>query len=403
MLYRLEVENFYSIRDLQVVDLIASNYTKSDAEGHLAPIAEGMDELVPKVIAIFGANASGKSNVLKAISFLAWFTRNSFSNPLTEELPFQRFLNVDGMSAPTRLCMHFTAPADLTVSDNAPSKFAKFSYELVLGRDSKGTTVVYSETLSLWRRKRTVLFHRDETGQVQGNRAFQISGYQAALRNILRPNAGVISTLAQLHHPMATFLWNGAADLISNILLTMLDIDEAFIAKFYQENPETLKGLNKVIEKIDLGISEIVILDAPGGPYLAARHKGLSSELFLAFESHGTKQFVKIFPVIFQVLETGGVAVIDELDQSIHPLLVPEILSWFYDKERNPNNAQLWFTSQAAYLLEQLIKEEIFFCEKDDHGRTEIYGLRDIQSVRRQDNYYKHYLGGSYGAVPRLG
>jgi hypothetical protein len=60
-------------------------------------------------------------------------------------------------------------------------------------------------------------------------------------------------------------------------------------------------------------------------------------------------------------------------------------------------------TCQAASLLEDLQKEEVFFCEKDRQGRTKIYGLQDIQAVRRSDNLYKKYLGGVYGAVPHVG
>jgi predicted ATPase len=95
--------------------------------------------------------------------------------------------------------------------------------------------------------------------------------------------------------------------------------------------------------------------------------------------------------------------VIDELDTSIHPLLLPEIIRWFYDPKKNPDGGQLWMSCQAASLLEELQKEEVFFCEKDRQGRSQVYALTDIQAVRRSDNLYKKYLGGVYGAVPRVG
>ena len=60
-------------------------------------------------------------------------------------------------------------------------------------------------------------------------------------------------------------------------------------------------------------------------------------------------------------------------------------------------------TCQNVSLLEELVKEEVFFCEKDSQGRTTVYGLQDIQAVRRGDNYYRKYLGDVYGAVPHLG
>ena len=123
----------------------------------------------------------------------------------------------------------------------------------------------------------------------------------------------------------------------------------------------------------------------------------------IMYESHGTRQFIKLYPLILHALETGGIAVIDELDTAIHPLILPEILRWFYDPARNPNNGQLWMSCHSAPLLEELVKEEVLFCDKDSRGRTEIYSLRDIQSVRRSENYYKKYLGGAFGAIPQIG
>jgi uncharacterized protein len=120
-------------------------------------------------------------------------------------------------------------------------------------------------------------------------------------------------------------------------------------------------------------------------------------------ESHGTRTFIRIFPLLVRALETGGIAVIDELDQSIHPIILPEIARWFYDTDRNPHNAQLWMTCHNASLFEGLIKEEVLFCEKDGDGRTAVYSLRDIQAVRRTDNFYRKYLDGVYGALPHIG
>jgi predicted ATPase len=99
----------------------------------------------------------------------------------------------------------------------------------------------------------------------------------------------------------------------------------------------------------------------------------------------------------------GGIAVVDELDSTIHPNLLPEILRWFHNKETNPHNAQLWISGQSASLLDELDKEEVYFTEKGEKGQTKIFGLKDIEGVRRVDNFYQKYLGGVYGAVPRIG
>ena len=138
-------------------------------------------------------------------------------------------------------------------------------------------------------------------------------------------------------------------------------------------------------------------------PEVSFVHHGLASPLGIAGESHGTRQFFTIFPLIYAALNSGGVAIIDELDTAIHPLLLPEIIRWFYSPERNPKDAQLWLTCQHSSLLGELSKEEIFFCQKDGTGCTSVFGLRDIKPVRRSENYIKKYLSGEYGAVPHIG
>ena len=102
-------------------------------------------------------------------------------------------------------------------------------------------------------------------------------------------------------------------------------------------------------------------------------------------------------------LNSGGVAIVDELDLAIHPLVLPEIVRWYYDKERNKHDAQLWMSCHSASLLDDLVKEEVILCEKDRRGRSTIYSLANIKSVRRGDNFYRKYLGGIYGAVPQIG
>ncbi|HWJ39100.1 MAG TPA: AAA family ATPase, partial [Sphingomicrobium sp.] len=99
----------------------------------------------------------------------------------------------------------------------------------------------------------------------------------------------------------------------------------------------------------------------------------------------------------------GGVCIIDEFDASIHPLVLPEMIRWFYDDEgRNQFGAQLWFTCHSVSLLDNLTKEEVIICEKDRKGRTLAHSLMDVK-VRRDENLYRKYLSGAYGGVPQIG
>jgi uncharacterized protein len=123
----------------------------------------------------------------------------------------------------------------------------------------------------------------------------------------------------------------------------------------------------------------------------------------LLLDSHGTRSFIRISPLLLLALQSRGIAIIDELDVSIHPLILPEIVRWFCDSDRNPSDGQLWTSCHSASLLDDLSKEEVVFCEKDKNGRSRIHSLMDIGSVRRSDNLYKKYLGDTYGAVPQIG
>src|ERR1035437_7765031 len=90
MIHRLEIENFYSIRETQVIDLRIGAKVP-DEEGRFGRLRDGSDVRVPKTVAFFGANASGKSNVLKALSFLHWFLVRSFELPPEDPILLHRF------------------------------------------------------------------------------------------------------------------------------------------------------------------------------------------------------------------------------------------------------------------------------------------------------------------------
>jgi AAA15 family ATPase/GTPase len=247
------------------------------------------------------------------------------------------------------------------------------------------------------------LFERNAVGEVSTAKVFGTTGFRQALDKVLRSDASVISTLAQLDHPYSKVIWQAASQFFSNILIEKFDHTDDSAIRHYAANPSVVERFNHEIQRIDVGIREMKILQGPNGPIALFEHEGLAGPMPIVYESHGTRQFIKLYPFILEALETGGIAVLDELDATIHPLLLPEILRWFYDSDHNPHNAQLWMTCHTPSLLEDLLKEEVLFCNKDFDGKTSIYSLRDIQSVRRSDNYYRKYLGGSFGAVPQIG
>jgi hypothetical protein len=414
MLHRLEIENFYSIRDPQIIDLrVAGN--APDEPGRFAPSWPGAVERVPKVVALFGANASGKSNVLKALSFLAWLINEGFRLDPDVRMPYERFYGDAAQDLPTRLAVFFAGPllpdrANFSsgagpVEGDVP--LCRYVYEITIGGSSGEPQKILSESLQYWppdAGRKVRLFERDREGTVSRREKFCLfSNYYQVLMREIKSNRSVVSILNESNHPISKFVSQAIAGFEFNIFDQKMSTSNDHMARYYARYPEYLNLLNQDIDRIGLGVREMRLEHGINGPIALFEHEGLIEPLPARLESYGTLQFVKIFPLIAKALETGNLAIVDELDIAIHPLILPEIIRWFHDSVRNPRNAQLWMTCQNASLLEDLVKEEVLFCEKDSRGRTSVYSLADVQMVRRNDNYYKKYLGGVYGAVPHLG
>jgi hypothetical protein len=414
MIHRLEIENFYSIRETQVIDLRIGAKVPDD-EGRFAQINDGSGERVPKTVAFFGANASGKSNVLKALTFLRWFLVDSVNAAPDAMLEFVSFADTTGTASPTRIKIYFDWFEDLSntnLREMEGRPFALYSYELrvinnlrILDNPERGG-IVLSEQLRMHppSGKSRRVFERSADGEVKSDTGFSLKRFSHILAK-LRKNASLTSTVAQFieESPVSVFLaW--AKRIPSNLHGHKFDLQENAMVQYYASHPEMLASLNEVIHRVDFGLSSASFMQLPSGDLgVTFAHKGLDFPLIFQAESEGTKNFVKMFPIIKEALIVGGTAVVDGLDSTIHPNLLPVILHWFYDKETNPHNAQLWISGHSVSLLEELRKEEIFFTEKDENGHTRVYGLKDIEGVRRVDNFYQKYLGGVYGAVPRIG
>ena len=404
MLRKISIENFYSIKDKQVLDLaVPSNAPDLPVFGIEKEIS---DTRIPKVVSIFGANASGKTTVLRVLGFLKWFLTTSFSQPPTQNLPLMPFADTESHVGISRLEVEFDSDF---IEDNKPCIY-RYSLELTHTLGYKNplkprlSPIVESESLYFapegkFRR----LFHR-EADQIKDSPEFKVKMKDYPPQSF-RENASVIPTLVQYNHAISKAFTSVLNTVFTNVsILQKYDPDLNDTIDIYMSDNEVLKELNSKIRMLDLGIDEVVISPNHNHvPMPLFKHSGLSSELVYGLESQGTQKFFKLFPLISYTLETGGILVFDEIDNDIHPALMPEIIGWFHDERTNPYNAQLFMACHNASILEHLEKEEIYFTEKTPDGRTQVYGLKDIDGVRRVDNYYKKYLGGVFGAVPNIG
>ena len=404
MLRKISIENFYSIRDKQVLDLaVPSNAPDLPVFGVEKEISATR---IPKVVSIFGPNASGKTTVLRALGFLKWFLTDSFSQPPTQNLPLIPFADTESHVGISRLEIEFDSKF---IEDNKPCIY-RYTLELkhTLGYKNplkqRLSPTVKSESLYFapegkFRR----LFYR-EGEQIKDSPEFKVKVKDFPLQTF-RENASVIPTLVQFNHAISKAFLSVLNTVFTNVsILQKNDPDLNDAINIYMSDNEVLKELNSKIRMLDLGIDEVVIRANQNHElWPLFKHSGLNSELPYVLESKGTQKIFKLFPLITYALGTGGLLVLDEIDNDIHPALMPEIIDWFHDERTNPHNAQLFMACHNASLLDHMEKEEIYFTEKTHDGRTQIYGLKDISGVRRVDNYYKKYMGGVFGAIPNIG
>ncbi len=407
MLYKVEIENFYSIGERQVIDLRARKSVR-DELGRLSPIYEGSEERVPNVVTLFGPNASGKSNVLRAIIFSLDFRANSFDKRIDLPLPYEKFNNSKKIASPSKLALSFSAYADFQ-NISGEGLLCPYTYELVLSpRGEKKPEHVVLEKMSYKPRghgKPTTIFERKENKITKCAKGFMTTQIKNLLEQVLRDNASVISTLAQLNHTVAEH-WSRSINSQShnNIFISRFEDDDDLTVHRYESHPQVLlEQLKEIARRIDFGIEDVTIDKSNSKSQLQFQHSGLDYPISFERESHGTRQVIKELPYIFAALATGGIAVIDDFDAAIHPLILLEILRWFNSKEHNPRGAQLWMTCHSTTLLRELTKEEVLLCEKDAQGHTSVYGLADIEGVRREEDFFGKYLSGEYGAVPTIG
>ena len=393
MLRKFRVRNFLSFREWQTLDLtVAAN--APELPGRFVHPVPGKKDRFPAFVAIFGANASGKTNILRAIAFLANFMRSSQAAPANARLPMAQFYGEGQDGEPTEFEVEFDGKF------RNSGKREVFRYKLVVSHDQK--RVLEEELVYSPRGRPKRLFSR-RGQEFRFGSDYQMRGSDPTIPKI-RENSSVISTLAQFNHSVSV-------DICRNLAFLYTNVEDVFgnhkstatgAADFYFHSEELRKGFLEISRRFDTGIEKVEIAISSTGMEPLFFHRGVHRPISHAAESHGTNMVYNLFPTLFYAAQRGGIAVIDELDNAIHSLLVPEIVDMFVDPVRNPHRAQLIAVCHNPSILQYLEKEEIYFTEKSSIGATSIYGLKDIRGVRRESNIYSNYLAGAFGAVPKI-
>lgn len=393
MLHSYTFSNFQSFREKTKVDLRVSQ--KTALTDWMTEASTG--ERLSKLMAIIGPNGSGKTALLKPLPFLNWFVAQSFQAQPEAKIPFSP---------------HFAAqdqPSEFEVLLDFDDKL--WRYELRCTQDR----VLY-EALYQRRERFNYVFVREWDAE---DRTYKVKqqdfGMPAREARKVRANASLISTAAQYGVPLASRL--ASAYVVSNVhFMGRRIVDDAALesaAQYFSTQPDHYAKMSALLAAWDLGLSDVEIREIPAATpeeptktvrYPFGRHKGARSEVLLPFalESSGTQSAFVLLSHLLQALEIGGLAVIDEFENDLHPYMLEPILDLFSSPMTNPRNAQIIFTCHAVEVLNLLHKSQVSLVEKDTNCESSACRLDEVEGIRNDDNYYAKYMAGAYGAVPNF-
>ncbi len=420
MLIEFSVGNYKSFKNVVAFSMVAANITAKEKKLNdtNAFIAKGKLKLLKSAV-LYGANASGKSNLIKAISFMKYLVLNSSRETIAEEpIEIDNFrLNTATEKKPSYFEIVF-------VMDDIQYRYG---FEILHG-------VIEAEWLYRTKQRKILLFERDKQ-EISLSTAFK-EGRQFTKNT--RENVLFLSVVAQWNGEIAQSIvkWFRKIGIISGLD----DMGyQRFTIKQIMESSNIKKKIIDFVCRLDTGISgidaktiELAEDQLPQNMPLELKRLFLSGEVFTVItthpkydehgnqsgmakfdlkenESEGTQKIFSMAGPIMDSLQKGRIFVVDELDARFHPLITREIVKLFNSPTTNPHNAQLIFATHDTNLLSNKFfrRDQIWFTEKDRYGATDLYSLVEFKmkggKVRNDASFEKDYILGRYGAIPFIG
>ena len=411
MLLKFLCSNFASIRDEAVLSL-----EPSGDQSHPENLLKSGEYTALPEIAIYGANASGKSSLLTAMSRAVSILRNSSVRQAGEMIPVVPFcLDDDSPQKPTRFEFTFTASDGKKYIYGFSADIEAVREERLFLSSPKGESMIFRRT--------------GDSYEFPGSLREELS--QRVRMNT--PNKLFLATAAcwnakSVQIPYCSLSWStahvgGAQD------------PSAIALELYRSNPREYAEFAKdLLRQADLELDDVLIESEEAGPYgslmaatgivaggmslragyrtkvtsvhavKAASGETMRFRLRLSEEAAGTKRLIFLAPIIKDALDSGKTFLVDDLDRSLHPALVRFLADLFRRYSVNPHGAQLIFTSHETSLLSENIlrPDQVYFTEKTPD--TEATSLFSLGKFRQGDSdaLEKEYLKGRFGAVPRI-
>lgn len=415
MLLEFSVGNYRSFNQPVTLSMVASRLKDNLAN----TFALGKEKLL-RTAAIYGANASGKSNLVRALMTMRRLVLNSVS-PRPDNMPLVETFAFDAATA--------GRPAYFQAVFFTQGKRYRYGFEI-------SADTVHSEWLYHTAQRETRLFVRE--GQTFDVSTAWKREAPILLQEKTRPDALLISVLAQFNSPIATRISRWFKEALAGISgLNDEDYAGYTLRKMFEDTPfnqrvkqtlafadlgiadvsvrrlgfdtpelptEVHRVLRETAQETSLGVDELALFQAYIWHTVFAGDQPVDKKpLGLHEESEGTQKFLFLLGPVFDVLDKGKTLVVDELEARLHPLLTRELVQLFNTPATNPHNAQLIFVTHDDGLLSEcdLRRDQVWFVQKNRYGASELYSLAEMNE-RHDASYLKNYLLGRYGAVPRL-
>ncbi|WP_448573724.1 AAA family ATPase [Trichothermofontia sp.] len=418
MLIEFRVGNYRSFKEPVTFSMVAANLVSKDKsldENNVFAIDHDLKLL--KSAAIYGANSSGKSNFVKALSFMKWFIINSSKETQsTEKIRVERF--------------------KLSTETDTKPTFFEIAFLIDKKQYRYGFTATCDEVLSEWlfyipRFRETKLFER-KLNNFSISKTYKADGIQQKTRR----NALFLSVSAQFNVEIA----ENILEWFTNKVKIVSGLDDRGYRGYTLScliNDRNNREILQLLRKLDLGFGDVkveeseltmdlfpselpdeiknLILKSGGGKIASIQtiHRRfdetgqvIATELFDLDdqESEGTQKVFALAGPLVDTLKDAKVLIIDEFDARIHPLLSRAIVELFNSNTMNPNNAQLIFMTHDTNLLSNRLfrRDQIWFAEKNRYGATDLYSLAEYK-VRNDASFENDYIQGKYGAIPYIG
>lgn len=421
MILNISIKNFRSFKDEIVFSMVAESSKSKENNIFMQSLAQGESSVrLNNSALLFGANASGKSNLFNALFSIVKFitkTKTEAGKPIQLYQPF--LFEENSKTQPVEFSIEFVN------TDNI-----KYRYELTIDK-----MIVLAEKLYYWpKNKITLLFERvipensdalthiGKPGQSLDFQPIPVFNNQTVLSKFGQdiPNETLTSV----------YIYFSNISIINISNYNMFSVFTSEITELLSKNKILLNRMNALLTHADTGIKAIMIEEkdedsfvfpdeidkgiklwlrnkysyktvAIHNKYIGQEAAG-EGELPFSEESSGTKQLFTIGGAILDALDKGKPILIDEMDIYLHTNISKMLITLFQNKRINKKNAQLIVATHDVNLLDRTLfrKDQIWFTEKDEYGVSSLYTLQDFTDVREDTPFDKWYMAGKFGAVP---